>query len=254
MPFVVPLAKDVQNQMLYSLPRGIVIKNNPPNNSIFLYFAICQYTLLACVFVGHLNEIVVRSNIIRNTALVAIAILALSFVVPKGWKKSGSAEQKYEMGVWKVGGHDSSKACGVIRASKEDYFGEDYGSLMQTISSQRYLGKRIRMTGYMKTKGVTMWAGFYVRVDKEDAKEPLSFDNMADRHIVGSTNWTQYKIEVDVPFNASKIAFGARLHGPGQIWFDDISFEEIGNSTIKAETVLCDTSLKRIPENLDFEQ
>ncbi len=195
-----------------------------------------------------------KSNRIVATSLILLAIISLSFVVPKGWKTSGTAEEKYEMGVWKVGGHDSSSACGVIRASKSDYFGEDYGSLMQLISSQQYLGKRIRMSGYMKTRGVTAWAGFYLRVDKEGGKEPLSFDNMADRHIVGNTNWTQYKLEADVPFNASKIAFGARLHGPGQLWFDDVQIEVIGNSTIQAETVLCDTSLKRFPENLDFEQ
>ena len=181
-------------------------------------------------------------------------VAILSFVSPKGWHSSGSAENKYDIGVWKIGGHDSSKNCGVIRSNKEDYFETDYASLMQAFSSQKYLGKRVRMTGYMKSRGVKAWAGFYLRADKEDSKEPLTFDNMHDRPVKGTTDWTQYKIELDIPLNASKIAFGALLHGQGQIWFDDINFEVIGNSTIKADFVLCDTSLKREPENLDFEK
>ncbi len=193
-------------------------------------------------------------KIVRNLALVLLALVFFSFVVPKGWHTSGSAEDKYDIGVWKIGGHDSSKNCGVIRSNKNDYFETDYGSLMQTFSSQQYLGKRIRMTGYMKSRGVKAWAGFYVRADKENSKEPLTFAHMQDRPIKGTTDWSQYKLEIDVPYNASKVAFGAVLHGQGQIWFDDLSFEIIGNSTIAADFVLCDTSLSRTPVNLNFEQ
>ncbi len=186
-------------------------------------------------------------------AIVAVASL-LSFAIPKGWQKSGSAEDKYEMGLWKIGGHDSSKACGVIRASKKNYDIGEYGSLIQKVSSQRYLGKRIRFTGFMKSRAVTGWAGFFVRADNEDDKKPLTFDNMHDRPVKGTTDWKAYTIELDVPFNASKVTFGALLHGEGQVWFDDISIEVTGNSSITADYVKCDTSLRREPENISFEQ
>ena len=191
---------------------------------------------------------------ISGFALIIVAAAAmLSFIEPKGWHVSGSAPEKYDIGLFKVAGHEG-KCSGIIRANKKSYFGDEYGSLMQVISSQKFLGKRIRMTGYMKSIGVTQWAAFYLRADKEDSKEPLSFDNMRDRPITGNTKWTQYTIDIDIPLNASKVAFGALLHGPGQIWFDDINFEVIGKSTIPATEVVCDTSKKREPENLDFEQ
>ena len=193
-----------------------------------------------------------KKRLAAYAILVTIAIVTLSFLEPKGWHVSGSAPEKYDIGLFKVNGHDS-KSSGIIRANKKSYFGDEYGSLVQVISSQRYLGKRVRMTGYMRSIGVTQWAGFYLRADKEDSKEPLTFDNMHDRPITGNTKWTQYKIELDIPLNASKIAFGALLHGPGQIWFDDINFEVIGKSTIVATEIVCDTSKKREPENLDFE-
>ncbi len=193
-----------------------------------------------------------KNRLILNILLVGIAIMLFSFLLPKGWRISGSAPDKYEIGLFKLNGHEG-KACGVIRAGKKEYFGDEYASLIQTISSQHFLGKRIKMTGYMKSRGVTAWAGFYLRVDKEGSKEPITFDNMHDRPVKNNTNWTQYAIELDVPLNASKITFGALLHGPGQIWFDDINFEEVGPSTIVVTDVMCDTSLKRLPENLGFE-
>lgn len=191
---------------------------------------------------------------IRVSVLIILAFSLLSFIVPKGWQISGSADEKYDIGLWKIGGHDSSKNCGVIRSNKTDYFESDYGSLIQKISSQKYLGKRIRMTGFMKSRSVKAWAGFYLRADKEDVKEPLAFATMQDTPVKGTTDWAPYKLEIDVPLNASKIVFGAVLHGQGQVWFDDLNFEVVGNSAIKADYVLCDTSLSREPLNLDFEK
>lgn len=195
-----------------------------------------------------------KTKIFNSIVWITVAILLWSFMVPRGWQKSGTAEDKYEMGLWKIGGHDSSKACGVIRSAKKNYDPIDYGSLIQKVSSQKYLDKRIRLTGYMKSRSVTEWAGFFLRADNEDDKKPLTFDNMHDRPVKGTTDWKAYTIELDVPFNSSKVTFGALLHGEGQIWFDDITIEIIGNSTIKAEYVKCDTSLRRQPENTNFEQ
>ncbi|MBC7553881.1 MAG: hypothetical protein H7257_07870, partial [Taibaiella sp.] len=194
-----------------------------------------------------------RWKITATPALLTAAFFLISFIVPKGWQKSGPAENKYEIGLWKVGGNNDSKMCGVIRSGDKNYYPDDYGSMMQKVSSQQYLGKRVRLTGFMKSRAVTAWAGFYLRADNEDSKEPLTFDNMHDRPITGNTVWKEYKIELDVPYNASKIAFGALLHGEGQIWFDDLKLEIVGESTIKADYVKCDTTLKRVPENLDFE-
>lgn len=182
-----------------------------------------------------------------------ISVLLMAFAIPKGWQPSGSAADKYEIGVWKAGGYDTSKNCGVIRSNKKVYDRGEYGSLIQKLSSQRYLGKRIKLTGWMKTRSVEAWAGFFLRADVEDENKPVTFDNMHDMHVVGNTNWKEYNIELDVPVNASKIVFGARLHGAGTIWFDNVQLQIIGESTLTSNYVKCDTSLKREPENLDFE-
>lgn len=187
-------------------------------------------------------------------AVLLVGVVGLmSFIVPKGWKPSGSAEDRYEIGLWKVGGYESQN-CGVIRSSKKTYDPVDYGSLIQIVSSQKYLGKKLKLTGYMKTRSVEAWAGFFIRADVEEGKEPLTFKSMQERKIHGNTNWTKYEVLVDVPLNASKLVFGGILHGPGIAWFDSVNLEIIGETSIPANYVMCDTSIRRAPENVDFEQ
>src|SRR5438045_796302 len=104
---------------------------------------------------------------------------------------------------------------------------------MQTCLADKYLGKRVRMSGYMKSKDVTEWAAFWFRVDQANSDKELSFDNMhdgkKDRSIKGTTEWTKYDIVLDVPLKASNLAYGALLGGTGQIWFENITFEVVDN-------------------------
>jgi hypothetical protein len=37
----------------------------------------------------------------------------------------------------------------------------------------------------------------------------------------GTTAWTRYAIELDVPAAAYRLDVGAMLHGPGRLWLDD---------------------------------
>ena len=143
------------------------------------------------------------------------------------WIKRGSDPNKYQMGVDSAIQHDG-KSVMTIKSIDQEIKG--FGSFMQESKPEKYIGKRIRMTGYMKSKDVTDWAGFWLRVDQTGSKEYLSFDNMQDRSIKGTTDWKKYEIVLDVPNNASKIAFGALISGTGQIWFDDLNFEIVDKS------------------------
>lgn len=39
------------------------------------------------------------------------------------------------------------------------------GTLMQQISAQNYVGKRVRFSGFVKTKEVEGWCGLWFRID-----------------------------------------------------------------------------------------
>jgi hypothetical protein len=99
---------------------------------------------------------------------------------------------------------------------------------MQTCKAGEFAGKKIKMSGSVKTANVIDWAGLWLRVDQAGSSQPLAFDNMQDRSIKGNTDWKQYEIVLEVPSNASNIAFGALLSGTGQLWFDNVTFTVVG--------------------------
>ena len=54
-------------------------------------------------------------------------------------------------------------------------------------------------------------------------------DDMEDRPVTGTTEWTLHDIVMDVPHDTINIAFGVALRGNGQAWFDDLRFEVVGD-------------------------
>ncbi|MDA1053400.1 MAG: M56 family metallopeptidase [Planctomycetota bacterium] len=110
------------------------------------------------------------------------------------------------------------------RIEQQDASGT-FGSLTQSMDAEKYLGKRIKYTGYLKTNEAKA-AGLWLRVDGKS--KPLGFDNMQNRPIRGTTDWTEYHVVLDVPEEATRIVFGFLLGGSGTIWGDDLAIEIVG--------------------------
>ena len=174
------------------------------------------------------------------------AAFMLSFDLPTGWYKAGSKPKSYEMGIEKGAGQDGKNVATIKSINKKI---DGFGTLMQQSKPGKYLGKRIKMTGFVKSENVTKWAGLWLRVDQKGSDTPLSFDNMGNRPIKGTTAWTKYEIVLNVPENASLIVYGALLDGEGQIWFDNISFEIVDDLVPTT-----DSKPGEEPFNLDFEK
>lgn len=192
-------------------------------------------------------------TIFLRSVLIFGAILALlSFDKPSGWFNAGSKPQSYEMGIDRGSGQSGKNAATI---KSKDITIDGFGTLMQQCSPDKYLGKRVRMTGYIKSENVAVWAGLWLRVDQTGSQQPLSFDNMENRPIKGTTGWKKYEIVLDVPDNASLIAFGALLVGTGQIWFDNIGFEIVDKSvqTTNSKNIK-NPATQSDPTNLDFEK
>ena len=100
--------------------------------------------------------------------------------------------------------------------------------LQQSIKADDYLGKRMRLTGYVKTSDTNMGtAHLFIRVDGEGLAQ--TSDYMWERPIATNSDWTRYALVVDVPKNAIGITFGLLLEGGGQAWIDDVTLEQVGN-------------------------
>lgn len=190
-------------------------------------------------------------NFRKFVNIIILALMLLSFDLPLGWVKAGNKPNSYEMGIEKDLERNGNNVA-TIKSIKDNI--EGFGSLMQNILPGNFIGNRIKMTGYMKTKDVADWAGFWLRVDEFDNSQPLSFDNMGNRSIKGTNDWTKYEIVVDVPLSSSNIAFGALLSGTGQIWFDNIEFEIVDNTVPTTGNGNQHLMPNNVPTNLDFEK
>ena len=189
---------------------------------------------------------------LEASVATCILITILSFSLPQGWFKAGSQLKSYEMGIDKGAGPDGKNAATI---KSLDSLITGFGTLMQKCKAGKFQGKRIKMSGFVKTQNVVNWAGLWLRVDQYGSQQPLAFDNMHDRPIKGNTDWKKYEITLDVPLNASFIAFGALLEGTGQIWFDNLRFEiaeKQSRGNFSGDQQQDEGNSK--PVNLDFEK
>lgn len=159
-------------------------------------------------------------------AVAAVAVLAENGGIV-GWQYRGimaeERSQQYAVGVDKTAAR-SGKASGTIRrvAAGE----ERGGNLAQGIVADQYRGKRVRLSGYVKTERAGS-AGLWMRVDN---RRPVAFDDCEGRRVEGTKNWTRQEIVLDVPADAVGIALGLNLHGDGQAWIDDVRIEVVGSA------------------------
>ncbi|WP_069658744.1 hypothetical protein [Arcticibacter eurypsychrophilus] len=164
----------------------------------------------------------------------------------KGWFLAGSNPDSYEIGLVK-----DAERNGNVAFLKSKKTVDGFGTIMQSFNPSSYLGKRVRLSGYIKSKDVKNWAGMWFRIDGPDKANALAFDNMQKRPITGNTAWKKYEIVLETPENATGFAFGVLQAGPGEVWLDDLKFEVVDKS-VPLTNILSPTVSG--PQNLDFEE
>ena len=100
--------------------------------------------------------------------------------VPRGWGFD-SPTQAY------AGASDhtivrTGRASGTLRSVGE-VGPASWAVLNQKVSAARFRGLRLRLTGYLRTQGVTGRAGLWLRLDSAQATT-LEFDNMAAQPVL----------------------------------------------------------------------
>jgi len=180
-----------------------------------------------------------RSNTFITTSLI------------KDWSIPGeSSRQDFDIYLDTAIFH-SGNASGSIKSKLPA--GDDKGKsafLMQIIRADNYLGKKLRMTAYVKSVDVKR-AALWMRIEGEGMKV-LGLDAMDKRPIKGTTDWQKYDLVLDVPVETYQIVFGVNLKGHGQIWIDDIKLENVGldvlSTTFKSPAEWEAQSAKRIEQ------
>ncbi len=186
------------------------------------------------------------------TVILGIALLSFTNVSDdiKGWFLAGSNPESYEIGIKK----DSERKgnVGYLKSVETKATKSGFGTIMQQFTPKEYLGKKVKLSGYIKSENVKNWSGMWMRVDGDNQNRPLSFDNMQDRPIKGTIDWKKYEIILDVPQESVLIAYGVLLNGPGSVWLDNFEFEvlaEDANNTGTGRAYQLES-----PTNTDFEE
>lgn len=174
--------------------------------------------------------------------------------LPEGWIVSGSRSEDYDMG---IEGADRSGAA-LIRCR---YAADDpafvnkvngFGTLMQSIVADNYVGKRIMLSARLKTEDADGAATIWMRVDGKQ-RNSLRFDNLETRAVDGvlrgTKDWSPRLIVLDVPEEADSIHFGFYLRGAGSVWARDFNLSEVGDDVAVTSGSRPERSM---PTNLDF--
>lgn len=197
-----------------------------------------------------ISLVLIASVVVINLSLRSFATDGM----PKGWFKSGSNPQNYEMTV------DTAVRHGGKASARIKFIGnnaEGFGTLMQTSKADDFLGQRLRMSAWMKTEDANA-AELWLRMGS--AKGMLALDNMENRPVQGTTEWKKYELTMDVPSTTVELAFGAFVSGKGQLWVDDFSFAVVGKEVPTTNMITGEENegpppapSTQQPANLDFE-
>jgi hypothetical protein len=183
------------------------------------------------------------------TGFIGVAVAEM----PGGWLASGNDFKSYEIGL----DHNVSYTGRSSAYIKAIAVSGGFATLMQDFSADHYHGKRVRLSAHVKSANVKNWAGLWMRVDgKRSAagSATLAFDNMANRPIRDTTDWTQYEVVLDVPEDALRINIGVLLHGWGTVWSDNFEFRVVDASVPVTGINSHVETWPKEPVNLDFEE
>ena len=159
-------------------------------------------------------------------------VAASDTLPPNGWLLRGAAPQLYVTGTDRAVKHSGTGAA-YIKARSTSTDEQSWATLLQSVKADEFRGKRVRLSGHVKTEGVR--AQLWLRID--GASDALGMDNMDERPITGTTDWSRYDIVMDVPAAAAGIAFGLMVGGGGTAWLDDVTLEVVSDATAStAET------------------
>jgi hypothetical protein len=192
-------------------------------------------------------------------ALLTVSTIVAQEATVPGWTLNGvrvshdSARLDYEI-------FHGGRASATIKAREAHAL--DLATLTQSISAHLFLGRRVRLTAWVKAQkahSVYLW----MRVEGTDLQ--LAYDEMSNRRKHGTFDWKKMEIVLDVLPPAETIHYGLVLSGGGQAWIDDVVVEPV-EGTVKSTNMLWEptsymsgsiayrgASIHSRPFNLDFE-
>jgi len=140
----------------------------------------------------------------------------------KGWTFGEGPSQNFDRGIdtnMVYQGHPS-----FFIKTKEGAT-EGKAGLQQSFTADEYRGKRLRLSGLLKTENVERGTG--LRLQIEGVNATLRQANVKEHALQGTHDWTRRELEVDVPQESISVGLGLLLVGRGQVWLSDVQLEVV---------------------------
>ena len=146
----------------------------------------------------------------------------------KGWTFREDPSQNFDWGI------DTSmvyqgKPCFVLKTKEGASMGG--GVLQQAFLADEYRGKRIRLSGFLKTENVEsiehVKGGTALWLQIEGVNETLRQANAKEHALRGTHGWVRREMEVEVPQTSISVGLGFGLGGRGQVWLSDVQLEAV---------------------------
>ena len=164
--------------------------------------------------------------------------------LPKNWSIKGDNDLEVYLDSIK-------KRSGKYSAVIHNPTSETGNKAMAIKLPENYAGKKIKLTGFIKTENITDgFAGLWMRIDPG-----LGFDNMANRGIKGTTDWQFYEIELALkPEKTEQIYIGALLVGKGKMWVDQLKVIVDGNDISSHKVKLFEKVILPADQDKEFDK
>jgi hypothetical protein len=167
--------------------------------------------------------------------------------LPVGWHMSGSHRAEYEAGLLPSACAYEGRRVVQLRFRAAGPPG-GFGTVMQSIDAERYRGLRVRFGAVIRGQEITTWAGIWLRIDMVNGAKVI--DNMQDRPLRETTDWTEAANVLDVGEDAASVHFGVLLGGAGAVDLARPRFEVVGTDV--PITLISRKLMASEPRGLDF--
>jgi hypothetical protein len=141
---------------------------------------------------------------------------------PDVWTLEGSGARDADLVRTTAVAH-SGRASAQLRAHGSRT--SNYVTAMEMIAGHDYRGHRVRAAVWIRTKGCTERADFWIRARYHSPSGDGPELGATDVALAPTSDWKRYELELDVPIATRIVDFGVGFDGPGTLWFDDASLE-----------------------------
>lgn len=161
--------------------------------------------------------------------------------IPGGWYASGDSLADYKVGSdvsRRPGG--SGMTSGYIKAAVTNP--SSSAALTQAINADRFRGRRVRLTGFVRRGGDVGTARLFLRVERKGLQHAADYAGatvfVPARESDEGHGWIKQAIVVDIPKDCTGVRVGLVSIGAAEAWLDDVKFETVGDGVASVGSVI----------------